>query len=81
MHLRPLLALVLAYLVSAHPNALAATDSAIPPKATPKSSTQTPSSSASPKTVSCPCSGPKLCVGPRGGHYCMTSGGKKRYVK
>lgn len=28
---------------------------------------------------SCPCSGTKLCVGPRGGRYCVTSGGKKRY--
>ena len=29
----------------------------------------------------CPCSGSKLCTGPRGGRYCITSGGNKRYIK
>jgi uncharacterized protein YraI len=28
---------------------------------------------------SCPCSGRNICVGPRGGRYCITSGGYKRY--
>lgn len=28
---------------------------------------------------SCPCSGGSVCVGPRGGRYCITSGGNKRY--
>lgn len=28
---------------------------------------------------SCPCSGHNICIGPRGGRYCMTSGGNKRY--
>ncbi|WP_443026274.1 SH3 domain-containing protein [Sphingomonas sp. CCH5-D11] len=28
---------------------------------------------------SCPCSGANVCVGPRGGRYCITSGGNKRY--
>lgn len=28
---------------------------------------------------SCPCSGPSNCTGPRGGRYCITSGGNKRY--
>ena len=28
---------------------------------------------------SCPCSGNRVCVGPRGGRYCITSGGNKRY--
>lgn len=28
---------------------------------------------------SCPCSGPNVCIGPRGGRYCITSGGNKRY--
>jgi len=28
---------------------------------------------------SCPCSGARVCVGPRGGRYCITSGGRKRY--
>lgn len=27
----------------------------------------------------CPCSGPSSCYGPRGGRYCITSGGNKRY--
>lgn len=27
----------------------------------------------------CPCSGSHVCIGPRGGRYCITSGGKKRY--
>lgn len=28
---------------------------------------------------SCPCSGGRVCIGPRGGRYCITSGGNKRY--
>jgi len=27
----------------------------------------------------CPCSSGKLCTGPRGGKYCLTSTGKKNY--
>lgn len=27
----------------------------------------------------CPCNGGNVCVGPRGGRYCITSSGKKRY--
>lgn len=27
----------------------------------------------------CPCGGSRVCVGPRGGRYCITSGGNKRY--
>ena len=27
----------------------------------------------------CPCSGSQICIGPRGGRYCITSGGNKRY--
>lgn len=27
----------------------------------------------------CPCSGHHVCIGPRGGRYCITSGGNKRY--
>jgi hypothetical protein len=27
----------------------------------------------------CPCSGSSNCIGPRGGRYCITSGGNKRY--
>lgn len=29
----------------------------------------------------CGCGGGNFCYGPRGGHYCITSGGKTRYVK
>lgn len=29
---------------------------------------------------SCACSKVDYCVGPRGGHYCITSGGNKRYL-
>lgn len=29
----------------------------------------------------CSCGGGRFCYGPRGGHYCFTSGGKKVYVK
>lgn len=28
---------------------------------------------------SCPCSGGNVCIGPRGGRFCITSGGNKRY--
>ncbi len=27
----------------------------------------------------CPCRGSQVCIGPRGGRYCITSGGNKRY--
>jgi hypothetical protein len=27
----------------------------------------------------CPCSSRQICIGPRGGRYCITSGGSKRY--
>lgn len=37
--------------------------------------TYTPTSSSN-----CPCSAANYCVGPRGGHYCITSGGNKRYL-
>lgn len=30
-------------------------------------------------TAQCPCSGADNCTGPRGGTYCITEGGKKRY--
>jgi hypothetical protein len=30
-------------------------------------------------TGQCPCNGGDVCVGPRGGRYCITSGGNKRY--
>jgi hypothetical protein len=29
---------------------------------------------------SCSCSSGRVCVGPRGGRYCITSGGNKRYL-
>jgi len=27
----------------------------------------------------CPCNGGDVCIGPRGGRYCITNGGNKRY--
>lgn len=39
------------------------------------SSKKQPSSASS----SCPCSSSRNCFGPRGGRYCITSGGNKRY--
>lgn len=30
-------------------------------------------------SAGCPCSGSNNCFGPRGGRYCITSGGNKRY--
>lgn len=41
------------------------------PQPTPR---QTPSYGSS-----CPCSSGTVCIGPRGGRYCITSGGNKRY--
>lgn len=31
------------------------------------------------REYSCACSGHNVCIGPRGGRYCITSGGNKRY--
>lgn len=36
-------------------------------------------SSTSEYGSSCPCSSGRVCIGPRGGRYCITSGGNKRY--
>ncbi|WP_447753279.1 SH3 domain-containing protein [Sphingopyxis fribergensis] len=44
-------------------------------KKKPKSSKRRSSSTQS----GCPCSGSQICIGPRGGRYCITSGGNKRY--
>ena len=41
----------------------------------PQRASRQPSSSGS----SCPCSSSDNCFGPRGGRYCITSGGNKRY--
>lgn len=41
--------------------------------------TKTPSKHSA--SASCPCSGSKYCTGSRGGQYCITSGGTKRYAK
>lgn len=38
-----------------------------------------PRRSSPPGAAGCPCSGSRVCVGPRGGRYCITSGGNKRY--
>lgn len=48
------------------------------------SSNSTKVSNPTPKKISldsCSCSVVDYCVGPRGGHYCITSGGNKRYLK
>lgn len=37
-------------------------------------------STANTITSACWCSGNKVCIGPRGGVYCITSGGNKRYL-
>lgn len=42
---------------------------------TPPAQRSAPSSYSS----SCPCSSGSVCIGPRGGRYCITSGGNKRY--
>ncbi|WP_456362764.1 SH3 domain-containing protein [Xanthomonas sp. 60] len=34
---------------------------------------------SNPVDAGCPCSGSRICIGPRGGRYCITSGGNKRY--
>lgn len=40
----------------------------------------TPRHHGSPPSASvCPCSGNDVCIGPRGGRYCITRGGDKRY--
>lgn len=34
-----------------------------------------------PAGVECPCGSGKVCVGPRGGRYCITKSGNKEYGK
>lgn len=46
-----------------------------PPPPAPRAVRRTTSSSS----YSCPCSSSRNCFGPRGGRYCITSGGNKRY--
>lgn len=54
-----------------------------PPKKARKSSHSAKSRRSSSSGIysggSCPCSGGSVCIGPRGGRYCITSGGNKRY--
>ena len=62
-----------------------------PPKATPQRAYSSERSSRSSSSTSrrssgyggyadtCPCSGSNVCIGPRGGRFCITSGGNKRY--
>jgi|SRR5690625_230928 len=53
----------------------------IPKWKTPIASQQptTPKPRPSSRAYSCPCSSSSNCYGPRGGRYCITSGGNKRY--
>lgn len=44
-----------------------------------KSAKRSPRASSGYAVGSCPCSGSRVCIGPRGGRYCITSGGNKRY--
>lgn len=40
-----------------------------------------PSSATQPGNSNCPCTENSLCIGPRGGRFCLTRAGKKRYSK
>lgn len=44
-----------------------------------KSPTTNINVSPPPSAGGCPCGSGRVCVGPRGGRYCITSGGNKRY--
>ena len=44
-----------------------------------QSALSSPRSTTASSAAGCPCGGGKVCVGPRGGRYCITSGGSKRY--
>lgn len=60
------------------PSNRAATPSQLYGKSSPaKSRSSRPSRSYD--SGACPCSGSRVCIGPRGGRYCITSGGNKRY--
>lgn len=50
-----------------------------PPAVHPKPSPPTRPVRSNFSDGSCPCSGSHVCIGPRGGRYCITSGGNKRY--
>lgn len=59
------------------------TSPAAPIKSSPTNPTlptkPTPQKSESSSSTSCLCGTGHVCVGPRGGRYCITSGGNKRY--
>ena len=80
------LALGTAWLLSLGPLAVAADSSstkqstAKPPAAT-ATKPATSTTKTTPKATSCPCGAGKVCIGPRGGRYCINSSGNKRYVK
>lgn len=48
-------------------------------RAPPPSVSQSRATHSQSWTGGCPCSGLHNCTGPRGGRYCITSGGNKRY--
>lgn len=52
----------------------------VPSKSKPSPSPVQPTRKQTPEYgSSCPCSSGNICIGPRGGRYCITSGGNKRY--
>lgn len=68
-------AVIFAY--SCHPSGGSySTRSAQPSKA---AAGQGRSTASSTSADGCPCDSGRVCVGPRGGRYCITSGGNKRY--
>lgn len=50
-----------------------------PPRRAGSSSSSRPRRASPAVGGACPCSGSRVCIGPRGGRYCITSGGNRRY--
>lgn len=80
MNRRLLLASIVAVAVAASPERVEAKGKSKPTR---KRSARRRGGSLSPArgttTGSCPCNGGRVCIGPRGGRYCITRGGNKRY--
>lgn len=63
----------------AKPKARSSPRALAPASATHRSTKRSSPASDGYSAAGCPCSGSRVCVGPRGGRYCITSGGNKRY--